>query len=146
MGAAMLRRTIVASCVIAFASTLLQSPQARAQTGNPQVSGQLGASPYSFTFSSGPDFMHFSSDYRSTGVQTPFDRTANGTGGLICGGVNGYWPMAGGTQGGFNGITYGGGINVCGVAGGKTTLFSEIKHGTTGLVTATVTPQLRTEL
>ena len=88
--------------------------------------------------------MYAKSTYRSTGAQAPLDASSSHTGALICGGVNGYWPMPGLMPSGYNG-TYGGGINICGVAGGKSELFRYIVHPAGGAFTATVDPGLRIE-
>lgn len=89
--------------------------------------------------------MHYSSSYRSTGAQAPLDASSNHTGALICGGVNGYWPMGGVMPSGYVG-TYGGGINICGVGGGKSELFRYIVHPAGGAFTGTVDPGPRIEV
>jgi len=104
----------------------------------------VGGSPYSLTFAVGPSFTHYTSSYRSTGSQPSLDATSNHTNTSICGGLNGYWPMTGVMPMGYNG-TYGGGINICGVAGGKSELFRHVVHPDNGAVTASVDPGPRVE-
>jgi hypothetical protein len=114
------------------------------QTSMSGASIKLGTGQYALSFSTGSDFMHYSSSYRSTGTQAPLDASSSHTSALICGGVNGYWPMPGLMPSGYQG-TVGGGINICGVAGGKSTLYSYYIHPGNGAVTATVDPGARVE-
>ena len=95
--------------------------------------------PFSISLSGGPSWTQYSSKYSSTGVQAPFSGDAHATGGDLCGGVNGYWPIPGTV------FEYGGGVNVCGDLTGKTTLFDIVRHGLTGHVTATIDPGARVE-
>jgi hypothetical protein len=136
-------RCIVAAfaCVV----TLAFAQSASAQVNPVTVSGQIGGpgSPYAWTFSSGPDFAHYSSSYRSTGTQAPRDATSNHTDALLCGGANGYWPLGARTD--WN-VAYGGGVNYCYAAAGKNDLYNFSIHPANGLVTATVEPRSRIEV
>jgi hypothetical protein len=112
----------------------------------PTLPGALGVisrdpAPYAFSFSTGPDWMHYSSHYQSTGTQPAAGFGSSHTAQALCGGVNGYWPVSGLPYDG----TYGGGVNVCGLVNGKSTLYSYVIHPGGGAVTSTVDPGVRIE-
>jgi hypothetical protein len=105
------------------------------------IANTTPTSPYAFSFSTGPDWMHYSSHYQSTGTQAAAGFGSSHTAEALCGGVNGYWPVPGLPYDG----TYGGGVNVCGLVNGKSTLYNYVIHPGGGAVTSTVDPGVRIE-
>jgi hypothetical protein len=105
-----------------------------------EISTQLASSPWSISLSGGPAWTRYSGHYTSTGIQAADNHKSRATGGELCGGVNGYWPIGGPSW------QYGGGVTYCQDFTGKTTVEDIIRHGLTGRVTGTIDPGPRVEL